>query len=138
MKKALTFLATAAGIGVAVAIGNNAASIDSVSPGVARSVIDGVILGTNVWPSVPVDIQAGLMRRPPNCDEQQTCEPLSAVTEEWLGSYGTVGETGENDACPQRYAQLGMNYGPLSDRGSDLREADLAVEAVRREIAKCQ
>jgi hypothetical protein len=129
MKKALTFLATAAGIGVAVMIGNNPSSVGNVTPDVARSVIDGVILGANVWPSVPVDIQARLMLRPPNCNEERPCEPLSAVAGEWLGSYDTVSETGENDACPQRYAQLGRSYGPLSERGSDLWEADLACRS---------
>jgi hypothetical protein len=124
MNKALTFLAAAAGIGVAATFANNAPSIGDATLGVARSVIGGMILGTNVWPSVPVDIRTELMRRPPNCGEQPQCEPLSAVAEEWLRSSDTVGETRENDPCPQRYAELDRPYGPLSDRGPDLWEAD--------------
>ena len=62
LRKPLTVLAAAAAIGLAATIAVDPQSSGTVAAGVARGVIDGVILGSNAWPSVPVNVQARLMR----------------------------------------------------------------------------
>jgi hypothetical protein len=69
MKKALTVLATAVGIAVAAMIATNPSPSGNVAAGVARGAIGGVILGSNAWPSVPVDVQSRLLASAALIDE---------------------------------------------------------------------
>jgi hypothetical protein len=58
MKKALVLLATAAGVGLAATIATDPQPTREMAASVARGVLYGVILGSNAWPSVPVDAQS--------------------------------------------------------------------------------
>jgi hypothetical protein len=74
LRKPLTVLATAAAIGLAATtIAVDPQSSGTVAVGVARGVIDGVILGSNAWPSVPINVQARLVLWSPDCNEQGQC-----------------------------------------------------------------
>ena len=78
LRKPLTVLAAAAAIGLAATIAVDPQSSGTVAAGVARGVIDGVILGSNAWPSVPVNVQARLVLWSPDCNEQGQCEVSAA------------------------------------------------------------
>jgi hypothetical protein len=73
LRKPLTGLSIAAAIGLAATIVVAPEFSGSVSAGLARGVIGGVILGTNAWPSVPVDVQARLALWSSDCNEQGQC-----------------------------------------------------------------
>jgi hypothetical protein len=79
LRKPLTVLATAAAIGLAATIAVGPQSSGTVAAGVARGVIDGVILGSNAWPSVPVNVQARLVLWSPDCNKQGQCGWVSAA-----------------------------------------------------------
>jgi hypothetical protein len=68
MKKALILLATAAG--VAATIASDPQPTREMAVSVARGVLYGVILGSNAWPSVPVDAQSRLLLWTANCNEE--------------------------------------------------------------------
>jgi hypothetical protein len=76
LRKPLTVLATAAAIGLAATIAADPQFSGTVAAGVARSVIGGVILGSNAWPSVPVDVQSRLVLWSPDCRQ---CGWVSAI-----------------------------------------------------------
>jgi hypothetical protein len=65
--------------GLAVPIAVDPQSSGTVAAGVARGAIDGVILGSNAWPSVPVDVQARLVLWSPECNEQRQCGWVSTT-----------------------------------------------------------
>jgi hypothetical protein len=77
LRKLLTLLATAAAIGLAGTIAVDPQSSGTVAAGVARGAIDGVILGSNAWPSVPLNVQARLMLWSPDCNEEGQCGWIS-------------------------------------------------------------
>ena len=77
----LTVLSTAAAIGLAT-IAVDPQFSGTVAGGVARGVIDGVILGSNAWPSVPVNVQARLVLWSPDCSDQGQCEVSAAPINE--------------------------------------------------------
>jgi hypothetical protein len=79
LRKPLTVLATAAAIGLAATIAADPQSSGTVAAGVARSIIGGVILGSNAWPSAPVDVQSRLVLWSPDCNEQGQCGRASAI-----------------------------------------------------------
>jgi len=79
LRKPMTVLATAAAIGLAATIAADPQSSGTVAAGVARSVIGGVILGSNAWPSAPVDVQSRLVLWSPDCNEQGQCGRASAI-----------------------------------------------------------
>ena len=79
LRKPLTVLAAAAAIGLGATIAVDPQSSGTVAAGVARGVIDGVILGSNAWPSVPVNVQARLVLWSPDCNEQGQCGYVSAA-----------------------------------------------------------
>ena len=79
LRKPLTVLAAAAAIGLAATIAVDPQSSGTVAAGVARSVIGGVILGSNAWPSAPVDVQSRLVLWSPDCNEQGQCGRASAI-----------------------------------------------------------
>jgi hypothetical protein len=82
LRKPLTVLAAAAAIGLAATIAVDPQSSGTVAAGVARGVIDGVILASNAWPSVPVNVQARLVLWSPDCSEQGQCEVSAAPINE--------------------------------------------------------
>jgi hypothetical protein len=62
-------------VGIAVAAGTTMGpNFDphAAAP-LARAMIEGVILGSNTWPSAPVDVQARLQLRPTGCDATGGC-----------------------------------------------------------------
>jgi hypothetical protein len=73
MNKKLTVLATAAAIALMATVAVDPQSSGTVAAGVARGVIGGMILGSNAWPSVPVDVQARLVLRSRDCNEWGQC-----------------------------------------------------------------
>jgi hypothetical protein len=79
LRKPLTFLSTAAAVGLAATIAVDPQSSGTVAAGVARSVVGGMILGSNAWPSVPVDVQAMLVLWSPECNERGQCGWVSAT-----------------------------------------------------------
>jgi hypothetical protein len=70
MRKVLTILASVAAICLAATIATSPVPSSTVAAGLARGVIGGVILGSNVWPSTPADVQARLLLWSPDCGEQ--------------------------------------------------------------------
>jgi hypothetical protein len=81
MKKLVTALAIAACVGLAAAITND--PVGNVATGLARGAIGGLILGSNVSPSVPIDVQSRLLLWSSNCNEQEQCRLVStALTDE--------------------------------------------------------
>jgi hypothetical protein len=81
MTKALIVLATAAGIGLAVTIATDPLLSGGVGGEAVRAAIGGVILGSNAWPSVPVDVQSRLLLWSTDCNEQGPCEEVAAQLE---------------------------------------------------------
>jgi hypothetical protein len=79
LRKPLIVLPTAAAIGLAATIAVDPQSSGTVAAGVARSIVGGMILGSNAWPSVPVDVQAMLVLWSPDCNEQGQCGWVSAT-----------------------------------------------------------
>jgi hypothetical protein len=79
MRKALTVLAMAAGIGLTATIATDPESSGKVAAHVARAITGGMILGSNAWPSAPVDVQARLLVWSPDCDEEGRCGWVSAA-----------------------------------------------------------
>ena len=47
---------------------------------VARAMVDGVILGSSAWPSVPVDGRARLQLRSAACDRGAYCDKATPAT----------------------------------------------------------
>ena len=79
LRKPLIVLSTAAVIGLAATIAVDPESSGTVAASVARSVVGGMILGSNAWPSVPVDVQAMLVLWSPECNELGQCGWVSAA-----------------------------------------------------------
>jgi hypothetical protein len=84
MQKTRTVLAIAAGIAAATAAGavvtfaaTDARQGGTVAVDMARGIIAGVILGSNVWPYqpslVPADVQARVLLRPTECTWSDQC-----------------------------------------------------------------
>ena len=78
MTKALIVLATAAGIGLAATIATDPLLGGGVGGEAVRAAIGGVILGSNAWPSVPVDVQSRLLLWSADCKEQGQCDEVAA------------------------------------------------------------
>jgi hypothetical protein len=78
-KLSLTILLTAAFLGLSATIAIEPQSSGIVAAGFARSLVGGVILGSNAWPSVPVDVQARLLLWSPDCSEEGRCRWVSAA-----------------------------------------------------------
>jgi hypothetical protein len=73
MRKVFVTLLLAAG--VALAVGTTKApnfDPEAAAP-LARALMEGVILGSNTWPSTPLDVQARLQLRPTRCDVAERC-----------------------------------------------------------------
>jgi hypothetical protein len=79
LRNPLIVLSTAAVIGLAATIAVDPRSSGTVAAGVARSVVGGMILGSNAWPSVPVDVKAMLVLWSPDCNDRGQCGWVSAT-----------------------------------------------------------
>jgi hypothetical protein len=79
LTKPLTILLTSAAVGLSATVASEPQSSGTVAAGVARSLLGGVILGSNAWPSVPVDVQARLLLWSPDCSEEGRCRWVSAA-----------------------------------------------------------
>jgi hypothetical protein len=78
-RKPLTVLAIAVAVGLTGAIAVDPQSSGTVAAGVVRGAIDGMILGSNAWPSVPVNVQARLVLWSPDCNAQGQCGWVSTT-----------------------------------------------------------
>ena len=67
----LTIFSIIGGIGLAVTMASDFPLSGGLAVQVARGVISGVILGSNAWPSVPVDVKSRLALA--QCNEQGQC-----------------------------------------------------------------
>jgi hypothetical protein len=73
MRRVFVMLMLAAGVGLAAGT-TTAPNFDSQTAApLARAIMEGVILGSNAWPSTPVDVQARLQLRPTGCDLAERC-----------------------------------------------------------------
>jgi hypothetical protein len=73
MRRVFVILILAAGVGL-VAGTTAAPNFDpQTAAPLARAIMEGVILGSNAWPSTPVDVQARLQLRPTGCDLAERC-----------------------------------------------------------------
>jgi hypothetical protein len=71
MRKTLTIFAIIGGIGLAVTMASDLLFSGGLAVQAARGVTSGVILGSNAWPSVPVDVKSRLALA--QCNEQGQC-----------------------------------------------------------------
>jgi hypothetical protein len=73
MRRVFVTLMLAASVGLAAGT-TTAPNFDpQTAAPLARALMEGVILGSNAWPSAPVDVQARLQLRPPGCDLAKRC-----------------------------------------------------------------
>jgi hypothetical protein len=79
MRNALTIIALFAVFGLAATTAAAPKFRSDFSAQAARAMLDGVILGSNAWPSVPVDARVRLQLRTPNCDDDGRCKAGSAT-----------------------------------------------------------
>jgi hypothetical protein len=73
MRRVFVTLLLAAG--VALVVGTTKApnfDPETATP-LARAILEGVILGSNAWPSTSIDVQARLQLRPTGCDVAERC-----------------------------------------------------------------
>jgi hypothetical protein len=71
MKKALILLAAAVGVGVVATVATDPQPTRERAASVVRGVLYGLlILGSNAWPSVPVDAQSRRLLWTANCKEE--------------------------------------------------------------------
>jgi hypothetical protein len=80
MRNALTIVALVVALGLAATTASAPKSNIDIAAQAARAMLDGVILGSSAWPSVPVDAQARLQLRSPDCDEDGRCRSSSATS----------------------------------------------------------
>jgi hypothetical protein len=71
MRRSLTILAVVGGIGLTTTIAADLIFSGGAAVQVARGFTNGVILGSNAWPSVPVDVKSRLVLA--QCNEQGQC-----------------------------------------------------------------
>jgi hypothetical protein len=79
MRTALTIIALAAVFGLAATTATAPKISSDFSAQAARAMLDGVILGSSAWPSVPVDARVRLLLRSPDCDDDGRCKSGSAT-----------------------------------------------------------
>jgi hypothetical protein len=70
MRSGLIVFLIASSFGLALAIESGPETASKVAVGLARGAVVGVILGSNAWPSVPVDAQSRLLLWTANCKEE--------------------------------------------------------------------
>jgi hypothetical protein len=78
MRNALTIIALAAVLGLAATTATAPKFSSDFSAQAARAMLDGVILGSSAWPSVPVDARVRLQLWSPDCDDDGRCKAASA------------------------------------------------------------
>jgi hypothetical protein len=79
MRNALTIIALIAVFGLAAATATAPKFSSDFSSQAARAMLDGVILGSSAWPSVPVDARVRLQLWSPDCDDDGRCKAGSAT-----------------------------------------------------------
>jgi hypothetical protein len=79
MRKTLTIFAIVGGIGLAATMAADLISSGGAAVQVARGVTSGMILGSNAWPSVPVDVKSRLALA--QCNEQGQCGSANLADE---------------------------------------------------------
>jgi hypothetical protein len=80
MRNALTIVTLVVALGLSATTVPAPKSNIDIAAQTMRAMLDGVILGSSAWPSVPVDAQARLQLRPPDCDEDARCRSGSATS----------------------------------------------------------
>jgi hypothetical protein len=80
MRNALAIVTLVAVLGLAATTASAPKFNNDIAAQAARAMLDGVILGSSAWPSVPVDTQARLQLWSPDCDEDGRCRSGSAAS----------------------------------------------------------
>jgi hypothetical protein len=78
MRNALIIIALVALLGLAATTATAPKFSSDFSAQTARAMLDGVILGSNAWPSAPVDARVWLQLWSPDCDQEGRCKAGSA------------------------------------------------------------
>jgi hypothetical protein len=80
MRNALLIVTSVAALGFAATAASAPKYNTDIAAQAMRAMLDGVILGSSAWPSIPVDAQARLQLRSTNCDEDRRCGSNSATS----------------------------------------------------------
>jgi hypothetical protein len=80
MRNVLAIVTLVTALGLAATTASAPKSNIDIAAQAVRAMLDGVILGSSAWPSVPVDALARLQLRSPDCDEDGRCRPGSATS----------------------------------------------------------
>jgi hypothetical protein len=80
MRNALTIVTSVAALGIAATTAFAPRVDTEIAAQTMRAMLDGVILGSSAWPSIPVDAQARLQLRSTDCDENRRCRLNSATS----------------------------------------------------------
>jgi hypothetical protein len=73
MRRVFVTLMLAAGVALAAGSTTGPSFDPQAAASLAGAIIEGVILGSNTWPSAPFDVQARLQLRPASCDLGGRC-----------------------------------------------------------------
>jgi hypothetical protein len=81
MRNDLIIVALVAALGLVATTATDSKFTSDFTARAVLAMLDGVILGSSAWPSVPVDAQARLQLRSPDCDEGGRCKfgPATSV-----------------------------------------------------------
>jgi hypothetical protein len=79
MRNVLTITALVAVFGLAATTATAPKFSSDLRAQAARAMLDGVILGSSAWPSVPVDARVRLQLWSPDCDSDGRCKAGSAT-----------------------------------------------------------
>jgi hypothetical protein len=79
MRNVVTIIVSVAALGLVAAAATAPKFNTDIAAQAMRAMLDGVILGSSAWPSMPVDVQARLQLRSTDCDEDGRCR-LNAAT----------------------------------------------------------
>ena len=79
MRNALTIITLIAVFGLAATTATAPKFGSDFSSQAVRALLNGVILGSSAWPSVPVDARARLQLWSPDCDDDGRCKAGSAT-----------------------------------------------------------
>lgn len=75
MAKVLSVFAIAAGVLFATPLATDPVFRTGLAANLGRGLVDGMILGSNAWPSVPADVRSRqLLQLVASCNERGQCE----------------------------------------------------------------
>jgi hypothetical protein len=80
MRNAVAMVALVTPLGLAAIIATAPKFNRDFTAPAMRAMLDGVILGSSAWPSVPVDVQARLQLWSPDCADGGQCKPGAAAS----------------------------------------------------------